>query len=117
MIGFLIKRTGFEISVALLMTVGAQAFEASPADSPYLATVNASHQSRILDNDTAALENVLQMIGRARKSMELEYFVFNPDRSGRLVLQALVKKADEGVKIRILVDYKVLADYRKANPD
>lgn len=60
---------------------------------------------RLLDNDTAALENVLQVIGRAQKSIEMEYFVFNPDRSGRLVLQALVRKADEGVKIRILVDY------------
>src|SRR5205814_1815125 len=37
--------------------------------------------------------------------LELEYYVFNPDRSGRLVLQALMKKAKEGVKIRILVDY------------
>lgn len=105
MISFLIKRTGFVISLALLTTIEVQAFETPPANSPYLVTVNAPHQARILDNDTAALENILQMIGRARKSMELEYFVFNPDRSGRLVLQALVRKADEGVKIRILVDY------------
>jgi putative cardiolipin synthase len=93
------------VSLFLSMVIGAQAFETPPSNSPYLNTVNAPHQARLLDNDTAALENALQMIGRARKSMELEYFVFNPDRSGRLVLQALVKKADEGVKIRILVDY------------
>lgn len=87
------------------MTAGAQALETPPSSSPYLNTVNAPHQVRLLDNDTAALENVLQMIGRARKSIVMEYFVFNPDRSGRLVLQALVRKADEDVKIRILVDY------------
>jgi putative cardiolipin synthase len=105
MIRFLMKQTVCAFSLALSMAIGAQAVETPPSNSPYLNTVNAPHQARILDNDTAALENVLQMIGRARKSMELEYFVFNPDRSGRLVLQALVRKADEGVKIRILVDY------------
>ncbi len=101
----LIKRAVCAVSLALSMALGAQAFETPPSNSPYLNTVNASHQVRLLDNDTAALENVLRMIERARKSMELEYFVFNPDRSGRLVLQALLRKADEGVKIRILVDY------------
>jgi cardiolipin synthase C len=101
----LIRRMVCTVSMALSMALGAQAFETPPSGSPYLNTVNAPHQARLLDNDTAALENVLQMIGRARKTMELEYFVFNPDRSGRLVLQALVRKADEGVKIRILVDY------------
>jgi putative cardiolipin synthase len=105
MIRSLLKRSVCAASLVLSMTLGAQAFEMPPSDSPYLVTVNAPHEARLLDNDTAALENVLQMIGRARKSMELEYFVFNPDRSGKLVLQALVRKADEGVKIRILVDY------------
>jgi len=100
-----INRTIWAAGLTLSMAIGAHAFETPPSNSPYLNTVNEPHQVRLLDNDTAALENVLQMIDRARKSMELEYFVFNPDRSGRLVLQALVKKADEGVKIRILVDY------------
>ncbi len=45
------------------------------------------------------------MIDRAQKTIELEYFIFLPDRSGRLVLQAIVKKAREGVKVRILLDY------------
>jgi putative cardiolipin synthase len=100
-----LKRTVCAFSLALVMAQGAQAFETPPSSSPYLNTVNAPHQVRLLDNDTAALENVLQMVERARTSIEMEYFVFNPDRSGRLVLQALVRKADEGVKIRILVDY------------
>src|SRR5471030_645635 len=105
MIRFLMKQTVCAFSIVLSMAIGAQAFETPPSNSPYLNTVNAPHQARILDNDTAALENILQMIGRAKKTVEMEYFVFNPDRSGKLVLQALVRKADEGVKIRILVDY------------
>jgi len=99
------KRTVLASCLALLTVLAVQGFETPPSDSPYLNTVNAPHQVRLLDNDTAALENVLQMIGRAQKSVEMEYFVFNPDRSGRQVLQALVRKADEGVKIRIMVDY------------
>jgi len=79
--------------------------EGTPSASPWLETVRAAHEVRLLDDDTAALENLLRMIGRARRTMELEYFVFEPDRSGRLVLQALVAKADEGVKIRILIDH------------
>ena len=101
----MVKRAVCTVGLALSTALGAQAIEMPSSSSPYLNTVNAPHQARLLDNDTAALENILQMIGRARKSLELEYFVFNPDRSGRLVLQALVRKADEGVKIRILVDY------------
>ena len=101
------KRIFFALGLALSIILGARAFdfEEPPSHSPYLVTVQAPHQVRLLDQDTAALENILRMIGRARKTMELEYYVFNPDRSGKLVLQALIKKADEGVKIRILVDY------------
>jgi len=101
----LIKPPVTVVYLVLLMVLSAQAFETLPSRSPYLNTVNASHEVRLLDNDTAALENLLHMIGRSRQSIEMEYFVFNPDRSGRLVLQALVKKADAGIKIRILVDY------------
>ncbi len=79
--------------------------EANPPEDSCLVTINAPHRARIIDNDVEALYNYLQVIGRARQSIEIESFVFNPDKSGRLVLQALEKKADEGVKVRILIDY------------
>lgn len=75
------------------------------SSSSCLITVNSTHDVRLIDDGLSALENILEMIDRAKKSVELEYFIFSPDRSGRLVLQALARKAHEGVKVRILLDY------------
>ncbi|MBV9463351.1 MAG: hypothetical protein JO317_03895 [Verrucomicrobiae bacterium] len=68
-------------------------------------TINAPHEARVIEDGFTALENILQMIERANSSIEMESFKFTPDRSGRLVLQALAKKARAGVKVRILVDH------------
>ena len=76
-----------------------------PRIGPYLNVVEAPHEVRVLEDDTAALENVLEMIDGARKSIAMEYYLFAPDRSGELILQALVRQARRGVRIRILVDY------------
>lgn len=97
-----IRRLAAAIAILCLFagTIGARA-----SDSPYLVTARGTHQVRLIEEETAALENILEMIDRARNSIDLEYFIFLPDRSGRLVLQALVKKAGEGVRIRILLDY------------
>jgi putative cardiolipin synthase len=34
----------------------------------------------------------------------MEYFIFNPDTSGKIIMQELVQAAKRGVKVRILVD-------------
>lgn len=78
------------LTVAAYLIGGGDFYSAEPATfaSPYLNVVDAPHQVRILDDDTSALENVLEMIVRARKSIEMEYFVFNPDRAGRAAASA-----------------------------
>lgn len=50
------------------------------------------------------LERLLQDIDAARSAIEMEYYWFDADKAGKLVRDALMKKAREGVKIRILVD-------------
>lgn len=50
------------------------------------------------------LNRLLQDIDAARTTIEMEYYWFDADKAGKLVRDALVKKAREGVKIRILVD-------------
>lgn len=79
--------------------------EEVPSNDPFLITVNTPHRARLIDNDVEALYNFIEVINHAQKTIVIQAFVFNPDRSGRLVLQALTKKADAGVKVRILVDY------------
>ncbi len=47
------------------------------------------------------------MIEEARKSVELEFFIYEIDTASRLITQALARKAREGVKVRLLVDFAI----------
>lgn len=47
----------------------------------------------------------LQRIEEAKKSIEIEFFIYGLDEASRIFTQALVKKAESGVRIRILVDF------------
>ncbi len=46
----------------------------------------------------------LEMIDAAERSLDLEYYIFRGDESGRLLTNALVRAADRGVRVRVLVD-------------
>jgi cardiolipin synthase C len=46
----------------------------------------------------------LELIARARSSLDLQYYIFHGDESGRLVSAALAQAAARGVRVRILVD-------------
>jgi putative cardiolipin synthase len=45
-----------------------------------------------------------QMIDAAEKTLDLEYFIFRGDETGRLLTDALIRAADRGVRVRLLVD-------------
>jgi cardiolipin synthase len=49
-------------------------------------------------------EALLSDIGSARHHIHLEYYVFEDDYIGQLVRSALMKKAQEGVRVRVLYD-------------
>jgi putative cardiolipin synthase len=53
-----------------------------------------------LDGLTARIE----LIDAAQRSIDLQYYIFRADDSGNLVAQALLRAADRGVRIRLLVD-------------
>ncbi len=63
------------------------------------------HQIILLNNGLASLESRLQMIDQAERSIDVEYFIYNLDKSGQIFTQALIKKAKTGVKVRMLLDY------------
>lgn len=46
----------------------------------------------------------LESIDSARRTLDLQYYIFRADESGRLVAQALLRAAARGVRIRILLD-------------
>lgn len=71
---------------------------------PYQVTSTEPHQMRVINSGLAALYAGVDMIRRAQDSLELEYFIFNPDKGGRIILKELVKAAERGVRVRVLID-------------
>ena len=61
-------------------------------------------QVTILDSGLASLKKRLDMIENAKRSIEMEYFIYSIDTAGRLITDALIRKARQGVKIRVIVD-------------
>ena len=84
-----------------------------------------SDQNEVMQiiNGTEALHLRLEMIKRAEKSIEVEYFIYNTDLAGKIITRELIAAAKRGVKVRILIDKskpifqfneyyaKALADY------
>jgi putative cardiolipin synthase len=46
----------------------------------------------------------LEMINAAERTLDLQYFIFRGDESGGLIREALLRAADRGVRVRVLVD-------------
>ena len=71
---------------------------------------NSAHDLTVINHGMASLEERLRLIESAKESIEVEYFIYNADISGKIFTQALIKKAREGVKIRVLLDYFMIKD-------
>ncbi|MDZ3832091.1 MAG: phospholipase D family protein [Sphingopyxis sp.] len=46
----------------------------------------------------------IEMVRAAEKSVDLQYYIWNDDLSGRLLLAELIRAADRGVRVRLLID-------------
>jgi putative cardiolipin synthase len=68
---------------------------------------NKGNKVMVIENGVAALELRLQMIKRAQKNIEVEYFIYNTDLAGKIITRELVAAAKRGVKVRILIDKNV----------
>lgn len=49
-------------------------------------------------------ESILRAIDEARHHIHLEYYIFRPDATGRMLLERLAAKARQGVEVRLLLD-------------
>jgi putative cardiolipin synthase len=81
------------------------------ADTPttrYVASETNAHGEasgfRALLSNTNALMSRIVLIDHAEHSLDLQYYIFNNDATGRLVAQRIVAAADRGVRVRILLD-------------
>jgi cardiolipin synthase C len=70
---------------------------------------NASEESRqsgfgLSQTSKQALEWRLMLIDQAQRTIDLQYFIWHNDFSGRLLFYRILRAANRGVKIRLLVD-------------
>jgi putative cardiolipin synthase len=103
---------GFVVFFYLITAIGLKVMEVVADKNPLgdhavVAQSKADHSIRVYDNGLASLQRRLEMINSAKKSLELEFFIYNVDSGSRLITQALLKKAKEGVAVRILVDFSL----------
>ncbi len=59
---------------------------------------------RLLTRSNNALLSRIALIDRAAHSIDLQYYIFADDDTGRLVAQRLLAAADRGVRVRLLLD-------------
>ncbi|TXJ06068.1 MAG: phospholipase D family protein [Acinetobacter sp.] len=68
----------------------------------------------VLYDPHQALITRLQLINRAEKTLDLQYYIWENDKVGVLALEALVHAADRGVRVRLLIDDNNSKDLQSA---
>ena len=64
---------------------------------------------RLLTLSTNALLSRIALIDHAAHSLDLQYYIYHNDATGRLVTQHLLSAADRGVRVRLLLDHLKIA--------
>ena len=59
---------------------------------------------KVLYDPLEALAARLHLIERVEKTLDLQYYIWDNDKIGKLALDAIIRAADRGVKVRILID-------------
>jgi cardiolipin synthase C len=74
----------------------------------YIGSELADHQNlsgfRLLTSSTNALMSRIALADQARHTIDLQYYIFQNDTTGRLVAQRLLAAADRGIRVRMLLD-------------
>ncbi len=58
----------------------------------------------LLGNGLETFALLVSLIDRAEKTLDLQYFLFHDDRTGKYMAYKLLQAADRGVRIRLLLD-------------
>ena len=78
------------------------------ATAQYVANKTADHEGesgfRLLSNNSDAMMSRVVLADKAAKSIDLQYYIFDADATGKLIAQRLLAAADRGVRVRLLVD-------------
>lgn len=67
---------------------------------------------RLIPNGSDAFMMRIALVESAQKSIDLQYFSTHDDSTGKLLLETLLRAADRGVRVRMLLDSWNLDDFR-----
>jgi putative cardiolipin synthase len=101
---------GGVLAVYLLLAIGLTVLEWIVRENPKVEESLRAHSAEPhllthFDQGAASFHRRLELIASARTSIALEFFIYDVDEASRLLTQALITKAREGVQVRILVDF------------
>ncbi len=72
--------------------------------APYKAEHDDLTGYQLLVDPIGAIAARLSLIDKAEKSLDLQYYIWHNDKVGALMLESLLKAADRGVRVRLLLD-------------
>jgi putative cardiolipin synthase len=70
----------------------------------HLQATGSASAFRLIDSGQAALAARMALIEQARHSLDIQYYIFRADTSGKLMMDALIRAAERGVRVRLLLD-------------
>lgn len=76
------------------------------------------YHEQLLISPSAIFSSLIADLQRARETIDMEYYIFANDRTGRLFADILRRKARQGVRVRLIVDgygsFSLSRELRKA---
>lgn len=99
------------LALLLSMSVQAKPKRTALLEKPFYeiqkTTDGFNNQITLLESGIGSFKQRLDLIRKAQKNIEVEYFIYATDRSAKLFTLELIKAAERGVKVRILVDASI----------
>ncbi len=77
---------------------------ARQAHALHASALTQGNRVEVLRDGAEKFPALLAALRGARQHIHLEYYIFEPDETGRQIIDALVERARAGVKVRVLVD-------------
>ncbi len=103
----MIKRLHFAF---LLMTVLSFAIRAKSYPHYFVndqSKTGQANEMQILNGGMEALLKRLDLVRKAKKRISIEYFIWEKDLAGLLLFDELIKRAEEGIEVKIILDKSI----------
>ncbi len=102
---FSILLAGNAAYILLLETTEREWLGASPTHPSTNVRLKEAHQIQLLDVGYQSLKQRLALIDSAKESIDMEFFIYELDTASRIITHRLITKAQQGIEVRLLVDF------------